>query len=201
MAGYRPRDPDAGLTLVEMLAALAVLAAVGMAGFTVLETIVRVHERTQGRIERLQRLDLALLLMGRDVAQSHPESILVDADRLSLRRPTTGGALALSYGVADGALQRRILADGAGEAVTQRLIDGASGVAFRFLLEDRTWSTTWPPEDVERDGPGERDPAAPLGIEFTLTLDSDGGEATLTRLLEPPRTPLPVPERRGYVPQ
>ena len=195
-----PRAREAGFTLIEMLVALAVVAAVGMAGLTVLETIVRVQERTQGRIERLERLDLAFLLIGRDVAQSRPESILLDGDRLSLRRPASGGTLTLSYGVADGALRRWVQAEGTGEAVMQRLMDGASGLGFRFLREDRSWSPTWPPEETGA-AVGDAAPLAPLGIELTLALDPGEEAMTLVRLFEPPRAPVPVRRRWGSVAQ
>ena len=58
---------DAGFTLVEMLVALALFAAIGLAGFTVLDTVVRVRGGTEGRLERLGEIDRALALLTLDL--------------------------------------------------------------------------------------------------------------------------------------
>ena len=47
------RDTEAGLTLVEVLVALALFSLIGLAGFTMLDNILRVQSGTQGRLERL----------------------------------------------------------------------------------------------------------------------------------------------------
>jgi len=53
------RDQEAGVTLIEMLVALSLFALVGIASFTTLDTILRVRERTDGRLEHLAQLDRA----------------------------------------------------------------------------------------------------------------------------------------------
>ena len=69
------RDQEAGVTLIEMLVALSLFALVGIASFTTLDTILRVRERTDGRLEHLAQLDRALLVFGRDIVQADPGTV------------------------------------------------------------------------------------------------------------------------------
>lgn len=60
------RHQNAGVTMIEMLVAVAIFALIGVAGFSVLDTIVRIDRRTDGRLAELARLDLTLGLFETD---------------------------------------------------------------------------------------------------------------------------------------
>ena len=64
------RDTEAGLTLIEVLVALALFSLIGLAGFTMLDNILRVQSGTQGRLERLGQIDRALVIFSRDLQES-----------------------------------------------------------------------------------------------------------------------------------
>jgi general secretion pathway protein J len=76
------RDSAAGLTLVEMLVARVLFAMVGIASFTTLDTIIRVRDRTEGRLEQLAQIDCALQLFSRDLTQSVRGGITGDGTAL-----------------------------------------------------------------------------------------------------------------------
>ena len=66
------RAGDAGLSLIEVLVSLAIFAVIGVAGLTVLDTVARTGENTEGRLERLADIDRAFLVIRRDLAQIAP---------------------------------------------------------------------------------------------------------------------------------
>lgn len=172
---YRSRGPEAGVTLVEMLVALALFALVGLASFATLDAVVRTRERTEGRLEAVAALDRALILFGRDLAQSDPLSQRIAEGVLSFGLVATGGPAEMSYVLTGGALARRAGDDG----LDQRLVDGVADLGWRALDRAGTWHDAWPPEAE----------AAPLaGVEMRLTLAAlgQGAPSTVLRLVEVP---------------
>ena len=57
MTRAAPLPRDAGLTLIELLVAMAIFAVIGVAGLAVLDTVLNVNARTDGRLERLAQVD------------------------------------------------------------------------------------------------------------------------------------------------
>jgi general secretion pathway protein J len=163
------RHHEAGITLVEMLVALMIFALVALASFTTLDTILRVRERTDGRLEHLAKLDRALQVFGRDVAQSDPLEVKLE-DNVLRTTQTTGRALR-TYLVADQTLQRENRFESADVPLVQSLMGNVSGISFRVLGEDREWRDIWP-------DPAEPMPAMAVDMVVTLT---DG--KTLKRLV------------------
>lgn len=167
------RDGEAGLTLVEMLVALALFALVGIASFTLLDTIIRARDRTEGRLETVAALDRAFLLWSRDLSQADPDSLSIAEGVLGFGQTAAGGLPEMSYALVDGALARRM------GSVEQRLADGIAALAWRGLDRDGAWHDVWPPGTQ----------AAPLiGIEMRLTFPGEP-PATARRLVELPLTP------------
>lgn len=176
----RPRPgragPEAGFTLVEMLVALALFALVALASFSILDTVIRTRDRTEGRLDAVAALDRALILWSRDLGQSDPGSQGLDDGVLRFGLDGAGGPAAMSYALVDGALERQ-----AGE-VRQRIASGIADLGWRLLDREGTWHEAWPP------GTG----AAPLvGVEMRLMLaeGSESRPATLRRLAELPLAP------------
>ncbi len=99
------RDAQAGLTLVEVLVALALFSLIGLAGFTMLDNILRVQSGTEGRLERLGQIDRALVVFSRDLQQSDSSSLKQDETSVSMNRTNAGS---LSYEAPQGVFLRRL---------------------------------------------------------------------------------------------
>ena len=61
------RAPQAGVTLIEMLVAIAISALIGLAGFALLESMTRTEAGTAGRLDHLAVQDRAFQLFTLDV--------------------------------------------------------------------------------------------------------------------------------------
>lgn len=174
---------DAGFTLIEMLVALVLFSAIGLAGFTVLDTVLTTRARTEGRMERLAEIERALILVSRDLAQKRPGALTGDEDGIVFLGAGAAGPAVVDWSLEDGALLRRImLADGSGPGVEQGVLDGVAGVQWRFLDAERVWHDAWPPEGERAELRAVRVEIAPLGV-------GPGTGATASRLIELPRQP------------
>ena len=175
------RDGEAGVTLVEMLVALALFALIGLASFSTLDAIVRVRDRTEGRLDGYAALDRALILFGRDLAQSRPGAVSISDGALSLQGGDGGQ---FGYVLRDGSLVRHVgEAAGAG-GLDQRLLDDVSQVGWRFLDAGHGWHDAWPEKDLR---------AALIGVEMRLrVVPPGGGDAVdVLRLADVPRPGSP----------
>ena len=64
------RAPQSGVTLIEMLVALAVSSMIGLAGFIMLESISRTETGVSGRLALLQEQDRAFRLIALDAERA-----------------------------------------------------------------------------------------------------------------------------------
>lgn len=181
------RDPEAGITLVEMLVALALFALVGLASFALLDAVIRTRDRTEGRLEEVAALDRALILFGRDLGQSDPGSQALADGELRFALVAAGGPRAMSYALGEQGLERR-----AGE-VAQRLAAGIAALDFRVLDRGGAWHGAWPREA------GAADPLPLVGVEMRLRLEGQE-TSTIRRLVELPLGPPPEPPPLAVVP-
>ena len=172
-----PRRGDAGLTLVEMLVALVLFALVGLASFTTLDAIIRVRDRTDGRLEQIARIDRALQLFSRDLIQSAAGEVSLSDGVLRVGR-RAGSPLA--WQMTDGALVRSVDAASTSGGMDQTLLPDVASVTFRVRDLAGGWSDVWP---VAGDG------VDPVGVEMAVDLGPNQG--TLLRLAPVPRQ---VPE-------
>ena len=156
-----PRRRDAGLTLVEVLVALAIFSVIGLAGLSILDTVVRVNRGTEDRLERLARIDRALLVVGRDLLQVEPGGVTLGEDGLGFRRSGADGPIRIAYALRDGALIRTL--PGREGDIPQMLLDDVASLDWRLLGADRAWRESLP-----------ADSAPPVAAELTLTLPLTG---------------------------
>lgn len=135
------RDPEAGISLVEMLVALALFALVGLAGFATLDAIIKSRTRTEGRLAEISAIDRTLLLFGRDLQQARPGSVTGDGTTIAI----ADGALRLSWVWKDRALirQQTDVAQGT-EGVVQTLGPDFALAQLRYLDAGRGWHYRWP---------------------------------------------------------
>ena len=143
------RDHQAGLTLVEMLVALVLFGLVGLASFAMLDTVIRVRDRTEGRLETVAAIDRALLLFSQDLAQSLAVDRGLADGQLGFRSVVPGGSVALRYHLLDGVLWRSL--DGAdGVAVLdQQVLAGVTAADWQVLDRARVWHDDWPAASAE----------------------------------------------------
>jgi general secretion pathway protein J len=174
-----PRDPAAGVTLVEMLVALALMAIIGVAGFAVLEQVLRAQERTADRLARLGQMQRAMHLISLDFATALPGSLETGADAAAVGIARQGKAvMRVDYRLDGGTLWRAVSEPAGQPLARQALLPDVAAGSWRFL-SGRQWSDRWPP-----DGTAARLGTAPnpRAVELRLTL-ADGGALRRVALL------------------
>lgn len=172
----QPRSATAGVTLVEMLVALVLFALIGGAGFGMLDQILRTQSRTEGRLERLARIQRGMYLLTTDFAQARPATLIHEAGDqgpvLAVARSaaeTGAGWIALTYRLQDGVLLRDV-ADAAGRQVArQPLLDGVSGIEWQFYDADLGWVDQWPP--IRQAAVLAQRPSNPAAVAAVISLD------------------------------
>lgn len=167
------RVPTAGVTLVEMLVALALMALIGVAGFAVLDQILRSQRLTAGRLDQLAELQRGMYLLQLDFSTALPASLRHGPESSAVRLQRAGDrVLALTYRLEGGTLWREI-ADPTGRLIArQPVLTNIATVEWRFL-EGAEWAGTWPPPDaVVRIGQVQN----PRAVELVLTLAATAGQ-------------------------
>jgi general secretion pathway protein J len=179
------RHPDAGFTLVEVLVALAIFALIGVAGFSMLDQVLRTQALTEGRLERLAEMQRAMHLITLDFSQAQGASLTVegsaDGTFVGLQRHAVearGGSVTLRYAVQDGTLIR----DVSGPSVArQALLAGVTGVDWQFYEPGAGWASDWPPMGRVV-LPGQSAPN-PLAVAVTIRLAANGNQLRKVVLL------------------
>lgn len=204
-----------GLTLVELLVAIAVFMIIGMAAYTGLFSVLETREVTDRRSQRLAEIQYAITTLADDIHQAIARPARTDGQSRGhalagdngleefLRLTRTGlpnpvdrprSSLARITWELDGdRLLRgwRMQPDNVlATPVTRReMLDGVERVELRFLDEFNEWRPRWPGLDTT-----ESSARLPRAIEITLVLDDWGG---ITRLFELPATPPSLITREG----
>lgn len=166
------RRDEQGFTLVELIVAMAVFALISLAGVSLVESVLGVQQRTDGRLERLADLQRAMYVVTADFEQL-TGGLERDGATVSFTRNGTNGARAITYDFADGGLRRNI--DGRGRV----LVAGIDRVDWRFHKAGRGW----------RDQPTTREDAVrPDAVEMTIRLAPRSGAAggTIRRVVALP---------------
>ena len=172
------RSGEAGVTLVEVLVSLAIFAVIGVAGYAMLDLVLRSARLTEGRLAQLGQMERAMYLVGVDFAQAEGGSLLADGMMVSIHRATRdlgGGDITVGDGLAGTVLTRR-LSDGQGAVLAdQALLPGVTALGWQFLDNGPSWSGVWsgvwPASGQVALLDGKVD--NPLAVELTLTL-TDG---------------------------
>jgi general secretion pathway protein J len=164
------RDREAGVTLVEVLVALVLFALIGGAGLAMLDQVLRVQARTEGRLERLAEVQRALHLLTLDFMQASGGSLGFSEGAVAFQR---GDGPAVRYGL-DGVTLTRSVAGSAGE-VRQVVLSGVGAASWQFYAPEAGWIDSWPPDPAK--------PAAnPAAVSLTVSLDGPGLSGDLRRI-------------------
>lgn len=172
------RDHQSGLTLVEMLVALVLFGLVGLASFAMLDTVIRVRDRTEGRLETVAAIDRALILFSQDLGQSLGNGRSLADGQLGFRSAVSGGSVALRYHLQDGVLLRSL--DGADGAagLDQQVLTGVMAANWQVLDSARVWHEDWPGTSAN---------GAMIAVRMDLMLAAPGADArTVSRVVEVP---------------
>jgi general secretion pathway protein J len=168
------RHPEAGVTLVEALVALMLFALIGAAGFTVLDQVIRVQSRTEGRLQHLAEVQRTMHLLTQDFMQAKGGSLGFADGAVGFRRSAAQGQFAVRYGLEGSALLRRVSGEG-GTAASQVLLTGVSAASWQFYSPEAGWADTWPVEPALK-------PSNPEAVLLDLTLAGPGPAGRLRRI-------------------
>jgi len=170
----QPVPRSAGFSLIEMLVALAIFALVGVAGLTLLDTVLRSNRVTDGRLDAISALDRGLMVVTRDLTTSVPGTLVLDASGLSFERAGEDRLSLTLIRDKTGAMLRQITGGDLPDMVEQTLFGGIEAADWQILDAQKQWHNTWPPASG---------PARALAAELTLTVEASG---ILRRLVELP---------------
>jgi general secretion pathway protein J len=175
-----------GFTLIEVVISLALFALISIAGLALVDAIVRVDERTAGRLERLGQLHRAMYVLSRDLEQSSVGSLEESADGLRFERQPGGldqAGRAISYSLRAGSLFRIIGGEAAG--TSQLLVSGVASTRWSFFLVGRGWENNIPVDERGQ-------PLRPAAIAVDIILDGTAAPSgSLRRVVELPLPSLP----------
>jgi general secretion pathway protein J len=172
---------EAGFTLIELMISLALFALIAVAGLALVDGILGVQGRTEGRLDRLADLQRAMFVVSSDFDQVARGDISGDAAGVQFTRSAAGfggPAVPVRYAMAGGTIVRA--APG-----PQLLLGGVSGARWRYF--DEGWVDRWPPSEQARD----RWPRA-VALEMVVA-DGGGAPRPLRRVVVLPMRPKETP--------
>ena len=144
----------AGFTLIEVIVSLLLFSLISLAGINLIETVLGVQNRTDGRADRVSQIDRALFLVSADFEQltEGPER---DGDTILLTRAGADRDHTITYRLADGSLHRAV--DGSDRVI----LNGLGTLGWRFFKTSGGWNEL--PTTKE-------EPSRPRAVELTATL-------------------------------
>lgn len=188
-----------GFTLVEVLIALALFALIGVAGFTLLNSVLRTQGATETRLDRMAEIQRAMLVVTSDLDQL-TGSVAGGGGSMALRKADLGGGVVnVRYDLAGDAVTRTVT--GAGGERVQTLLTGVTSARWSFHRRQGDWLDQWPlPAPPTPPAPGlppsetRLDPDRGLtavAVDLTLTGPDGRPGATVRRVVSIPLTDAP----------
>lgn len=176
------RARQRGFTLVEVLVTLVLFSLIGVAGFSLVDGLIRVQYGTEGRLERLAELQRGMHVMTLDFEQISSDALAVDGNSVSFRRISpSGGDLSVRYDLIDGNLRRTLSERFGNVSTAQGLVSSVQALDWQFYLPELGWQDSWPPESTFID-------TRPTAIAVDLILDPNaaGLSGSLRRVVQLP---------------
>lgn len=187
-----------------MLIALGLFALIGVAGFTLLNSVLRTQDATDTRLGRMAEIQRAMLVVSSDLDQI-TGSLGGGGSSLSLQKADiTGGIVNVRYDLNGDALTRTLT--GAGGERVQTLLTQVSALRWTFHRRRGDWLDTWPqpqqsapPPEIGPDGqplptgPAPDEGVTAVALDITLTGLDGQPTATLRRVASIPLMDPPPP--------
>ncbi|PTQ09857.1 prepilin-type cleavage/methylation domain-containing protein [Sphingomonas oleivorans] len=166
------RAGEAGFTLIELMISLALFGLIALAGVALVDSVLGIRARTDGRLERLGDMQRAMFVLTNDIEQVARGPVVGTSETLSFSRhmaSVTGLPVPVHYALAGGTLGRSL-----GTGGTQRLLTHVSGVHWRYYKPGQGWLDRWPPGQDQAQ-------AWPAAISVDIMLDGGPGSSGLLR--------------------
>lgn len=138
---------QAGFTLIELIISLALFALIAMAGLALVEALMGIRDRTEGRLDRLAELQRAMYVIDNDLSQVTAGRIEGGAAEIGFDRPLAAEAglpVRVGYQLGAGTLLRSVRGRGLPQA-SQRVLQGVGAVRWSFYQPGSGWVDRWPP--------------------------------------------------------
>ncbi|CAL1692195.1 hypothetical protein MMB232_02355 [Brevundimonas subvibrioides] len=121
---------------------MALFALIGIAGFTLLDGVLRTQGATETRLSRLAEIQRAMLVISTDLDQV-ANSLGGSGAALSLQKTDlSGGVVNVQYDLTGDRLTRTL--SGASGSRTQILLEDVASVRWTFHRRRGDWLDTWP---------------------------------------------------------
>lgn len=171
------RPHDDGVTLVELLVAITVMAVIGVAVLTTIVQAMRTTAEGQDRVTTLTELANAAERVAREVRAADPV-VSAAATALQLEVQRNGILERHTFTAAEGGLQHRIArySDALGTSLTT---DGTSQLVPALTVPATGVFTYWQ-EGGDAWAPGSHDVAELARVDFSLAAVLDGQEVPYT---------------------
>lgn len=143
----RKNGGEAGFTLIELMISLALFGLIAMAGLALVDALMGIQSRTEGRLDRLAELQRAMYVVDNDLGQTGMGAVEGDATGLSFTRPlaAAGGVpVRVRYELGSGSLLRSLRGPGLPPG-TQRVLQGVSSLRWSYYQPATGWVDRWPP--------------------------------------------------------
>lgn len=168
-----------------MLIALGVFALIGVAGFTLLNSVLRTQNATDTRLDRMAEIQRAMLVASSDLDQI-TGSLGGEAGSLSLQKADIAGNIVTVHYDLNGDVMTRTISGPGGERV-QTLLTQVTSASWTFHRRRGGWLPVWPvptqPGIAAQIEPGDGITAVALDLNLT---GLDGRATTLRRVASIP---------------
>jgi general secretion pathway protein J len=142
-----PPPRETGFTLIELIISLALFALIAMAGLALVDGLMGIQHRTEGRLDRLADIQRAMFVIDNDLGQLTGGAFEGAGDSLSFTRPVNaagGLPVRLRYSLQGGTIARSLDGRGMPQA-SQRLLGGVAALRWSYYVPAQGWSDRWPP--------------------------------------------------------
>ena len=181
IAPFRTEAREQGFTLIELMISMALFGLIAIAGLAMVDGLLGIQARTDGRLERLADVQRTLFVLTADLDQVGSGPIAGGGADLSFVRsaPALGGVMvSVRYAFTDGVVRREIAGS------PQRLLAGVTGLRWRFYEPDLGWVERWPPDPARA-----ADRPAAVAAELVLPPGFAGATGSLRRVVALPARP------------